>query len=392
MSVWNTVPALLDLLLDADEGDREGGGARGLCTALVSGDWIGLDLPARLRARTTRPCAFVAMGGATEAAIWSNTLTVTEVDPRWLSIPYGRPLTGQHYRVADPDGRDCPDWVPGELWIGGEGLARGYLGDPGRTAEKFVVRDGRRWYRTGDLGRFRGDGLLEFLGRLDSQLKIAGHRVEAGEIEAALEAHPAVARAAVVAVGERTAKRLVAFAVPLDTPAAGPGTPSGDGAVPPGGERPGLAGTEDPDLTEDLFGLLAERVPVYAVPSRIRLLPALPLTANGKVDRAALAGAAGPEPASTGAEPPRGDTETALAALWRECLPEAGPGPDRHANFFTLGGDSLSALRLLTAIERRLGAAVPVRRFFAAPTVAALAADVTRTLAAHATAYETGEL
>ncbi|MYY19076.1 MULTISPECIES: non-ribosomal peptide synthetase [Streptomyces] len=392
VSVWNTVPALLDLLLDADEGGPEGGGARGLRTALVSGDWIGLDLPGRLRARTARPCAFVAMGGATEAAIWSNTLTVTEVDPRWVSVPYGRPLTGQHYRVVDRDGRDCPDWAPGELWIGGGGLARGYLGDPERTAEKFVVRDGRRWYRTGDLGRFRGDGLLEFLGRLDSQLKIAGHRVEAGEIEAALEAHPAVARAAVVAVGERTAKRLVAFAVPLDAPAAGPGTPPGDGAVPPGGEQPGRAGTEDPDLTEDLFGLLAERVPVYAVPSRIRLLPALPLTANGKVDRAALAGAAGPEPASAGAEPPRGDTETALAALWRECLPEAGPGPDRHANFFTLGGDSLSALRLLTAIERRLGAAVPVRRFFAAPTVAALAADVTRTLAAHATAYETGEL
>ncbi|RMB84899.1 non-ribosomal peptide synthetase [Streptomyces shenzhenensis] len=401
VSVWNTVPALLDLLLDADEqGVRGGqeGGVRGLRTALVSGDWIGLDLPARLRARTTRPCAFVAMGGATEAAIWSNTLTVTEVDHRWVSIPYGRPLTGQRYRVVDPDGRDCPDWTPGELWIGGEGLARGYLADPVRTAEKFVVRDGRRWYRTGDLGRFRSDGLLEFLGRLDSQLKIAGHRIEAGEIEAALEAHPAVARAAVVAVGERTAKRLVAFAVPLDPRAVGPKPPSGDGAAlteaaAPVGEpgRPEAgAPAVDLNLVEDLFGLLAERVPGYAVPSRILLLPALPLTANGKVDRNALAGTAGPEPVSAGAEPPHGETETALAELWREQLPE--PVPDRNANFFTLGGDSLSALRLLTAIERRLGATVPVRRFFAAPTIAALAADVTRTLAAHETAYETGEL
>lgn len=155
MTVWNTVPALLDLLLDADEqGGREGGRIGKLRTALVSGDWIGLDLPARLRARTARPCAFVAMGGATEAAIWSNTLTVAELDPRWVSIPYGRPLTGQHYRVVDRDGRDCPDWAPGELWIGGAGLARGYLADPVRTAEKFVERDGRRWYRTGDLGRF----------------------------------------------------------------------------------------------------------------------------------------------------------------------------------------------------------------------------------------------
>ncbi|OMI35640.1 amino acid adenylation domain-containing protein [Streptomyces sparsogenes DSM 40356] len=376
VTVWNTVPALLDLLLDADEQEApEGGRIAGLRTALVSGDWIGLDLPDRLRARTARPCVFIAMGGATEAAIWSNTLTVTELDPRWVSIPYGRPLTGQHYRVVDQFGRDCPDWTPGELWIGGAGLARGYLADPARTAEKFVEQHGRRWYRTGDLGRFRGDGLLEFLGRLDSQLKIAGHRIEAGEIEAAVEAHPAIARAAVVAVGERTAKRLAAFAVPQD---------------PPTGEQAPTDPLEDPGLTEGLFDLLAERVPAYAVPSRIRLLPALPLTANGKVDRPALAAMAGPATVPAGAEPPQGETEEALAALWQEYLPHWVP--DRHANFFTEGGDSLTALRLLTALERRLGATVPVRRFFAAPTVAALAADVTRTLAAHETAYETGEL
>lgn len=384
VTVWNTVPALLDLLLDADEhGGPDGGRIGKLRTALVSGDWIGLDLPARLRARTTGPCAFVAMGGATEAAVWSNTLTVAELDPRWVSIPYGRPLTGQYYRVVDRDGRDCPDWVPGELWIGGEGLARGYLADPVHTAEKFVEQGGQRWYRTGDLGRFRGDGLLEFLGRLDSQLKIAGHRIEAGEIEAALEAHPAVARAAVVAVGERTAKRLVAFAVPQDLTVDG--APADEPVLPES-----VTPVEHPDLTESLFGLLAERVPVYAVPSRILLLPALPLTANGKVDRGALAGLAGPETVSVGAEPPRGETETVLAALWHEYLPHRVP--DRNANFFTVGGDSLTALRLLTAIERRLGATVPVRRFFAAPTIAALAADVTRTLAAHETAYETGEL
>ncbi|MCX5034759.1 MULTISPECIES: non-ribosomal peptide synthetase [Streptomyces] len=396
VTVWNTVPALLDLLLDADEqGGGEGGRIAGLRTALVSGDWIGLDLPARLRARTARPCAFVAMGGATEAAIWSNTLTVTEPDPRWVSIPYGRPLTGQHYRVVGRDGRDCPDWTPGELWIGGAGLARGYLADPARTAEKFVEQDGRRWYRTGDLGRYRGDGLLEFLGRLDSQLKIAGHRIEAGEIEAALEAHPAVLRAAVVAVGERTDKRLAAFAVPQDpttgTAPAQERTPHGPVQNPePAQEQAPHGPVEDPELTESLFALLAERVPAHAVPSRIRLLSALPLTANGKVDRAALAALAGPETVSEGAEPPRGRTEAALAGLWSAYLPHWVP--DRNANFFTTGGDSLTALRLLTAIERRLGAAVPVRRFFAAPTVAALAADVNRTLAAHETAYETGEL
>ncbi|WP_443054463.1 amino acid adenylation domain-containing protein [Streptomyces sp. NBC_00334] len=384
VTVWNTVPALLDLLLGADEQETpkmsEGARLARLRTALVSGDWIGLDLPGRLRERTAGRCVFVAMGGATEAAIWSNTLTVEDLDPRWVSIPYGRPLTGQRYRVVDRYGRDCPDWTPGELWIGGEGLAVGYLADPARTAEKFVEQDGRRWYRTGDLGRFRGDGLIEFLGRLDNQLKIAGHRIEAGEIEAALESHPALARAAVVAVGERTAKRLVAFAVPnAPTPPAEP-----DGAV------EAETTVRDPDLTESLFALLAERVPVYAIPSRIQLLPALPLTANGKVDRGALAAEAEPDTEPAEAEPPLGETETAVADLWSEYLPHGTP--DRNANFFATGGDSLTALRLLTAIERRLGAAVPARRFFAAPTVAALAADITRTLAAHGTAYETGEL
>ncbi|MFC8872600.1 amino acid adenylation domain-containing protein [Streptomyces sp. NPDC057148] len=384
VTVWNTVPALLDLLLDADEQETpevsERARLAGLRTALVSGDWIGLDLPGRLRERTARRCAFVAMGGATEAAIWSNTLTVEKPDPRWVSIPYGRPLTGQHYRVVDQQGRDCPDWTPGELWIGGGGLAVGYLADPARTAEKFVEQVGRRWYRTGDLGRFRGDGLIEFLGRIDSQLKIAGHRIEAGEIEAALESHPGVARAAVVAVGERSAKRLAAFAVPNEPTSH----------AEPGGPVEAETTVRDADLTESLFAQLAERVPVYAIPSRIQMLPALPLTANGKVDRGALAAMAEPDTAPTEAEPPVGETETAVAGLWSEYLPSWAP--DRTANFFAAGGDSLTALRLLTAIERRLGAAVPVRRFFAAPTVAALAADITRTLAAHGTAYETGEL
>lgn len=366
VTVWNTVPALLDLLLEADERCAVGSGSiRGLRTALVSGDWIGLDLPGRLKARTARPCVFVAMGGATEASIWSNTLTVDEVDPRWVSIPYGRPLTGQDYRVVDPAGRDCPDWTPGELWIGGRGLARGYVADPERTAEKFVVRDGRRWYRTGDLGRYRDDGTLEFLGRLDSQLKIAGHRIEAGEVETALEAHPDVVRAAVVAVGERTAKRLVAFVVPRETTAAD-------------------------DVTAALPAWLAQRLAAYAVPSRLLPLPALPLTGNGKVDRNALVRTAEQKTGATGAEPPRGDVETVLAELWQQYVP--GHAPDRNANFFTIGGDSLSALRLVGAVERRLGVAVPARRLYAAPTIAALGADITRTLAADTTAYETGEL
>ncbi|GIH64561.1 non-ribosomal peptide synthetase [Microbispora siamensis] len=370
VTVWNTVPALLDLLLEAEE-HAPTEALRGLRVALISGDWIGLDLPGRLRERALR-CRFVAMGGATEASIWSNTFTVEEVDPSWASIPYGRPLTGQRYRVVDGGGRDCPDWTAGELWIGGAGLADGYQGDPRRTAEKFVVRDEERWYRTGDLGRFRPDGLIEFLGRMDTQLKIAGHRIEAGEVEAVAEAHPDVSRAAVVAVGERTARRMVAFAVVRD---------DADGAP----DRDGSAA-----LADGLYAWFGEHLPAYAVPSQVLTLPALPLTANGKVDRNALTALAVQEARSTGAEPPQGEVETALAELWEARLP--GAARDRNANFFTIGGDSLSAIRLLAAVERRFGAGVPIRRFLAAPTIAALGAEITKTLAAGAAETESGEL
>ncbi|MEU6665611.1 amino acid adenylation domain-containing protein [Streptomyces sp. NPDC046727] len=210
VTLWNTVPALLDMLLTAAEGAQPPDALR---LALVSGDWVGLDLPGRL-AEQNPWCRFIALGGATEAAIWSNAYEVTDVDPAWRSIPYGRPLRGQSFRVVDAHGRDCPDWVPGELWIGGAGVARGYMGDVARTAERFREVAGVRWYRTGDLGRYWPDGTLEFLGRADHQVKIRGHRIELGEIEAALRDAPGVGRALVCVAGEGAARRLVAGVVP----------------------------------------------------------------------------------------------------------------------------------------------------------------------------------
>lgn len=116
----------------------------------------------------------------TEAAVHSTVFEVEETDPAWKSVPYGVPLRNMRARVVDGRGRDCPDLVPGELWIGGPGVANGYRGDPGRTAERFVDHDGERWYRSGDLARYRPDGVLEFLGRADHQVKIGGHRIELG--------------------------------------------------------------------------------------------------------------------------------------------------------------------------------------------------------------------
>ncbi|AXG77918.1 non-ribosomal peptide synthetase [Streptomyces paludis] len=209
VTVWNTVPALLEMLLTAADGSPL---ADTLRLALLSGDWIGLDLPERLAWATDGRCRFISLGGATEAAIWSNAYEVTEVPAGWRSIPYGKPLRNQKFRVVDGRGRDCPDWVPGELWIGGTGVALGYLGDPELTATRFPEHKGERWYRTGDLGRYRPDGNLEFLGRLDHQVKINGFRVELGEVEACLQGHPEVAQAVAVPVTEGR-RELVAAVV-----------------------------------------------------------------------------------------------------------------------------------------------------------------------------------
>ncbi|GAA4997399.1 non-ribosomal peptide synthetase [Actinopolymorpha pittospori] len=200
VTVWNSVPVLLEMLLTVIEGDAS---ARlPLRLVLVSGDWVGLDLPGRVAA--ARPqCRFVALGGATEAAIWSNFTEVARVDPLWSSVPYGRPLANQRFRVVDTAGRDCPDWVPGELWIGGTGVARGYRGAPQQTDRQFISTEAGRWYRTGDLGRYRPEGVLEFLGRTDQQVKIAGHRIELGEIEAVLQSHPGVGRAVAAVTDHR---------------------------------------------------------------------------------------------------------------------------------------------------------------------------------------------
>ncbi len=216
VSVWNTVPALLEMLVEY----AEGAGRRlpgSLRLALLSGDWIPLSLPDRLRERSEGRVEVVSLGGATEASIWSILFPVGRIEPEWKSIPYGRPMANQTFRVLGPGLAPRPLWAVGELWIGGAGLARGYWRDEETTRRSFVEHPetGERLYRTGDLGRFRPDGTIEFLGREDSQVKIRGHRIELGEIEATLARHPAV-REAVADVrktpgGERA---LVAWVVP----------------------------------------------------------------------------------------------------------------------------------------------------------------------------------
>ncbi|MEM7384039.1 MAG: amino acid adenylation domain-containing protein, partial [Verrucomicrobiota bacterium] len=216
-TVWNSVPALARLLVDGMEASLPQG--LELRAFLLSGDWIPLPLPDAIA--TSFPEAEIfSLGGATEASIWSIIHPINQVDPSWPSIPYGKPLTGQTWYVLDENLRPCPPWVPGELYIGGIGVAQGYWNQPALSAERFLPDPFSKFshtlYRTGDWGRLRsnvtGEPLIEFLGREDLQVKINGYRIELGEIEAALQNHPNVEQAAVTAFGDPP--ELAAFVVP----------------------------------------------------------------------------------------------------------------------------------------------------------------------------------
>lgn len=201
VSIWNSAPPLMSMLMSSMEGFDEPP-VRGLRLALLSGDWIALTLPQRM-ARALPQARVVSLGGATEASIWSIYFPVQEVEPQWTSIPYGRPLPNQTMHVLNDGGVECPCHVTGRIHIGGAGLARGYLNDAQATARQFITgADGRRLYATGDLGRYLPSGDIEFLGREDTQVKLRGHRIELGEISAALRALPAVKESLAVVDGD----------------------------------------------------------------------------------------------------------------------------------------------------------------------------------------------
>lgn len=364
VTLWNSVPQLLQLFVEHVEQVARAGGAparlASLRLALVSGDWVPLDLAPRL-AELAPAARTVSLGGATEASIWSIYHPIERVDPSWTSIPYGRPLQNQRFAVLDEALRPRPVWVPGELYISGAGLALGYLGDRARTRERFITHpvSGERLYRTGDLGRYLPDGEIEFLGRVDAQVKLNGYRVELGEIDAHLARLPGMRAAAAGVHGPaRGPRQLVGYLVPES---------SADGA---GEDRPRPLPAE---LGEALRAQLARALPSYMVPSHFVLLPALPLSRNGKLDRGALPAPTAAAAVERTASPPQTALERELAALWSEVLGE--PIADRRADFFReLGGNSFSAVRMLTRLAARHPPAVSLGQLAQGSSIADLAA------------------
>jgi acyl carrier protein len=263
------------------------------------------------------------------------------------TVPLGGPLANTRASVVDGHGHEQPVGVPGELWVGGAGVTAGYLHRPALTAERFGAFAGARVYRTGDRVRRLGDGTLEFLGRADDQVKVRGYRVELGEVEQVLRAHPAVAQAVVLLRGES----LAAYAVPKQT-----------GYAASHGDRP---------TTESLLTWLTGQLPDYMVPSAVLLLDALPLTPNGKVDRAQLPDPEGGASAESQYVAPRTEAETQLAAIWADVLKRDQIGVTD--DFLTLGGHSLLAIRVLGKISKTFGVRLPLRTLFDAPTIEQLA-------------------
>jgi amino acid adenylation domain-containing protein len=328
----------------------------GMSELLVGGEAV--DPGAARTVLAGRPPRRLLNGyGPTESTTFAAWHPIREVPGGAAPVPIGRALANTSLHVLDRSFAPVPRGAAGELAIGGDGLARGYLNRPELTAERFVPhpwpaggQGGERLYRTGDLVRQRPDGAVEYLGRLDRQVKIRGFRIEPGEIEAVLAEHPAIRECAVLVRNDRGEASLVAYVV---------GETAGDAAGDTAGLRSWLRG----------------RLPEHMIPAAFVGLAALPLTANGKLDRQALpAPARTGSVAGTGRPAPADPLEDLLAGIWAEVLGVECAGPDD--DFFALGGHSLLATQVASRVRTVLGVDLPLREIFAAPTLAALAGVV----------------
>lgn len=345
-TLWNSVPMLWQMFVE-----------HGMAVehmprlALLSGDWIPPRLP-RDSAHFSPATRLISLGGATEAAIWSIAYEMSPNDPPagWKSIPYGRALANQKMLVLHEDMTPCPDDVPGELYIGGRGLAMGYLGDKTLTDQRFIThpRSGERLYRTGDMARWRGNGQIEFMGRNDTQVKVNGFRIELGDIEAALASLPGV-QAAVAAIMPLAGagKGLVGYVVPQQP----------QSSLSPNG----------------LHTALRARLPLYMVPQHYVALEQLPLSDNGKVDRKRL-------PAPQLEEAATQEKGTELEERIREVvgLHLGISSFGLHDRFFDLGATSLLMVKIHRDINQILPQQIALIQLFEAPSVHALASLITK--------------
>lgn len=343
ITLWNSVPALFQMLLTHVD-CRDDNGLETLRAALLSGDWIPPDLPGRA-AQIMPDLKITSFGGATEASIWSICYPIGKVDPKWKNIPYGKPMDNQSFHVLNNRFEDCPEWVPGDLYIGGKGLAKGYRNDPARTDKSFISHSitGERIYKTGDRGRYVPDGNIEFLGRNDFQVKIRGHRIELAEIEVCLTEHPEILEAVVITTGKTAyEKRIAAHIVAGET-----------------------------ITNESILKFISKKLPTYCMPSAINIIESIPVTANGKIDRKKLGNIKLEIKKEADFIDPVTENEQHISDIWCEIL-----GIEKisvNSNYFELGGNSFDATRIIAMIRKKLHVDLPLAILFEKPTISALA-------------------
>lgn len=358
ITLWDSAPAALQQLTPLfSEANTDA--LNRLRLVFLSGDWIPLTLPDTIREHFPRTQA-VSLGGATEAAIWSNFHIIQKIEPHWSSIPYGRPIQNARYYILDNFLNPCPIGVVGELHIGGECLASGYTSDA-QTAKQFIpdpfvvntTSGVATMYKTGDLARFWADGTIEIMGRLDHQVKLRGYRIETGEIEAVLVSSGAINKALVVLRDDLSSvKQLVAYVVP--------------------NKEMDIKSELQESLIQDLRQQCRVHLPDYMIPTAFVMLAQLPITSNGKVDRKAL-----PRPQQTTqpqAIAPSTPLERRLCHIWQTVLGVANVGI--NDNFFDLGGDSIISIQIVSR-AREEGLKMIARQIFQYQTIAELAPHIT---------------
>lgn len=350
ITIWNTVPAMMTMLLDYLDSHAGEAPQTRLRWALLGGDWIPTDTPPRL-ADYAPGCTVVSSGGPTETTGWNILHPVIRHDPRWRSIPYGLPIQNVTYHIWDSHKKDCPELVPGELFCSGAGITAGYLNDEEKTRRAYLrhPQTGAPMFRTGDMGRFMPKGHIEFIGRRDQQINLNGYRIELGEIEAVLGAHPLVGQAVACVHGGGGNDFLCAWC-----------------SCP----RPDLPLPEEAELKDHL----RERLPRHMLPRFIGLVRSFPLNKNNKIDRLSIAAWPPPDDATkapgAGAQP-QTTTQRAVAKAWGEILQQ--PPAHMDQNFFELGGDSIAAIRLYVALLAKTHPGMQVSSIFSNPTVRSLA-------------------
>ena len=350
ITIWNTVPALLQMLLDHTDQQLD----TRMRLVMLSGDWIATDMPSQIN-RTFPKAKVISLGGATEAAIWSIYYPITEVGTEWVSVPYGRPLSNQQFYVMNQALEHCPIHVEGDLYIAGDGLALGYWREQEKTAQSFFSHPltQQRLYRTGDRGRWMADGDIEFLGRKDSQVKLRGYRIELGEIMHQLKQHPAIQACEVMLHKASVAhKQLVAYLILEES----------------------MQGCDEVQLQVQLQDYLSNKLPEYMIPVSYMFLAAWPLSTNGKLDRKAL-----PEPVSgrllSEIQTPQTEAERELAEIWSELLRIPLSQLSIEANFFELGGDSILAIQVVSRAAKK-GLKCKVKDIFTGQSIRQLAQSI----------------